>query len=448
MELLSVYESVLGEHPTAVRTRPYGGVDSLGALELVQLLDAWQERRSTAETPHPWTPDDGHPIWPLVSHHNFHARSPFSEGEDRAISDRALRMLLIHEGVVLSDPFHEVADVAQRFGKAAAVERMRSVTARLAYLEPLIDRRYLKFTTDRPTVASDVRAGVLEALEVRRDFKDFTDLREISSEAIELGGDFARDYLWIATDLLQRLGESNELPHVDSFPTVRSYLAQAVGLTDRRLGRLAQAIIHLSWQLAVSSGRPDADIATNGDIEMRLFTRLLSSSGVIPPERAGDPIDTRHVQRTAIGDIPNLDGSTLSVADVVAIREDPAYEQFRDALREALDDYDERLAGGTPDQLARARFTQQMADASAQLRDATARTSIREYIKREWFTASVSVVVSAASVPLGVPAVAAVTGTGAVAQAIWHWVTARKIEESNRARPSVRFLASLGSRTG
>ncbi|MCI4658935.1 hypothetical protein [Cryobacterium zhongshanensis] len=445
MDLLAVYGAALGARPSALSTLPKLGFDRLGEQELARLLESWGEARTQSESPSAWDEGKGQSIWPLISHHNFHASSPFGVGNNHRVSDRALRMLLIHDGIMLSDPVHEIALAFARHGTPAGVDKMRAITERLGRLEPLIERGYIKFTTERPAIADSTRRGTLEALGMRPDFRDFTDLREVSAGAAEAGGAFVRDYLWIAGDLLRRLGESNNLPPSTAFPDSRTYVSELVRRTDRRLSGVAQALIHLSWQLAICSVRPDADIATTGDLELRLFRRLVDTSTLVSPDHEDDPIDTRHVRRTAIGDIPNLAGSELDVGDLVAIREDPTYEQFRSALRVALDDYDEWLVRDPADKLSHRRFTEQMATVTAHLQESTVRSSFGEYVKREWFPATVTVAVAAASVGQSAASTIAVGGLGAAAQAIVHWWTARHLDDAHRNRPAVRFLASLGN---
>lgn len=128
---------------------------TLRERDLELILDFWRSRPQQ-----PPAVKDGE-IWPLVSHHTFADRALVG-GSGRGVLQRALTMMLIHDGLVVADPILALERVRREQGMFAALQKFTAVTRDLAELEPLIGAKVLRTTSVRPDLSDDVRTAVLK----------------------------------------------------------------------------------------------------------------------------------------------------------------------------------------------------------------------------------------------------------------------------------------------
>lgn len=374
MDLLRVYEEAFGATPAAVSLLPI----KIGITDLESLIDA-RARLSGLPT----APVEVHQIWPLVSHHRFNSHTLFGKG-GTAVDRRTLTYLLAFDGVVAADPLVQVVDLFEARKLDLAVQALMSVTAQLAEVEPLIEAGRLRFTDARPSFNDTTRKQVLEAFGIGPDFLVFTNFLE--AYEMTRGTAYSESWLYIsqAHELFELMG-------------VRIPPMTNVDETHKAVQALGQALIHLSWQLAVASGDPQVDIAMSGATDEELFSGLMSATLPVALDHHRSLKKTRNFQLVGNANIPNLDRVNLSIEDALAVRQDDSFEVFRDALQKALDEFT-REVGRPRDEGDRLdAFESAMREASLILRERVRTAPFRSRIATA--AAQTGVQVAAAYIP-------------------------------------------------
>jgi hypothetical protein len=428
VNILAVYERTFGFRPKQL--------DLLGLAvspkDVDPMIENWQhELEFEFEASH----RRNHDVYPLVSHHPFNELSLFGSGPRESIGERALMMLFAHDGLVCSDPMWEMLTLREREGLDAAATALTALTGRIAEVESLIETGVLLFRSVRPSLSSSSRSAVLRAFGVDSNMQVFTNFAEAADTAAMIGGSEARSYIDQGAELSFRLGVLT--------PDLKSRnLVEQVEETRQRVQRLGRALIHLSWQLAVASENDAVDLALANETETSLFEYLLDSTGIVRPHHREGAVRTRHLLRTAAGEIPNMDRIELSGADALAIRNDDTFAEFRQELHAALDELESRLADPLNSASAAAAFRARMADASAILKAGASKASFSQVVKASSIPIGIEAAVAASTSSDDQMRAAAFAGAGAVATVVWSWLQARQTPESTQV--AIRYTSALG----
>ncbi len=381
MDILRVYQQALGATPAAITMLPI----ELGALEVESIVAT----RDT-ESGQPSRPVGAKEAWPLVSHHQFNEYTLF--GQDREVVDeRTLSYLLSFNGVVAADPLAVVSDLCKSGELAGATAALRAVTRQLAQVEPLVEGERLRFTDARPSFSESTRAQVLGAFGIDPSFRVFTNFIEAYETIRDSPHSGNSSFTAQAERLFEMMGFDRPtlVTSTDAVSAVR---------------RLGQSLIHLSWQLSVATTDPNVDISPLNGLEQHLFRSLIMEALPSAVSKEGSARRTRHFSLIGSAGIPNLDRAGLTVQDVLAIRHDDTFEQFRSSLQRALDAY---IDGDSDDEGSRREaFEDVMKEASFRLRErsksasfaarvgtASAQTAVQvaaAFLPSEWIAAKVS----------------------------------------------------------
>jgi hypothetical protein len=385
---------------------------TLRERDLELILDFWRSRPQQ-----PPAVKDGE-IWPLVSHHTFADRALVG-GSGRGVIQRALTMMLIHDGLVVADPILALERVRREQGVLAALQKFAAVTRDLAELEPLLDAKILRTTSVHPDLSDDARTAVLKVFGMDSAMRVFTNFVEAAGHIRTASPGLFAEYVLEVQELYRRFGIT--------IPTPRSIdEAEAFAVT------LGAAVIEVSWQFAVAASDPSCDLAFKGSLERRLFAEVVSA-GI-----EGDIGPGRHNGRLDLGRVPNLDPRTLTVKDALSIRKEDAFFEFRYDVRQALDRLEVSECSGMPTSLAVASFEDAMRESARRLNEEVRKRSFNEIIRGDSVHAAIGVV---AAVPGGVIP-AGVAGAASVASVIYKWLRGRRAP--GQSAVSLRYLSMLG----
>ena len=407
--VLDIFDDALGDTPGGITARGR----ALGPSDLAAIID----RRTLAPEGGQNHADLAHQIWPLLSHHTYGGRALFG-GPRRDIRSRALTLLLLHDGLVVADPLESVHQILTTQGEDEAVVALSRATHDLAEVEPLIAGGVLRLTTLRPALKEANRLAVLEALGLNSDLRVFTNFIEAAGGVPLLAGSFERIYAPQVHDLYMRFGL--EIP-------VPSTLASA----ERLVGQLAAAVIEVSWQFAVTSLDSSCDLAFLGPLEQHLAEALFEQ-GMAPDLGAA-----RHASTLDLGRVPNLDTSCLTVADALALRQEDAFESFRQRVRLALDRLDTDRRAGAPVSSAHGAFEDAMREEARALRETAKRASFRDRLREVSMPAALGVVSALAVAPAGAVAAAGAAATIPLTTVIWQWLIARRDQTGQGSRSGI-----------
>lgn len=344
MDILRVYQQGLGATPAAISMLSV----ELGSADVASVVAA-----RDAETGRPSKPVGVKEAWPLVSHHHFNEYSLFGAGRE-VVDQRTLGYLLSFNGVVAADPLVVVSDLYRAGKTAQATDALREVTRQLAQVEPLLENGRLRITDARPSLRETTREQVLHTFGVDSNFRVFTNF----VEAYEM----TRNTTF--ADSSSFIGQAQELFELMGLPG-RTFATSSDALSG--VQRLGQSLIHLSWQLSVASTDPNLDIAPLNRWEQHMLESLIEEA--FPPaiRQRNGVRRTRHFRMIGSAGIPNLDRVDLTIRDILAIRGDDTFEEFRLALQNALDAYVDEKFGDEDDR--RAAFEDVMHEAAVRLRE-------------------------------------------------------------------------------
>ncbi|MCT1986959.1 hypothetical protein M3C61_08020 [Dermacoccus abyssi] len=417
-DLVDLYKDVLGSTPaTLVKTG-----HQVTAAQLSALIGEYAQAPSGEIGTH----RDPFEIWPLVSHHTHGSRGLFGTNS-RSLLPRTLTMLLIHDGLVVADPLQDVLRDWTEGHRDKALRRLQRTTEELAQVEGLLTHGVLRLTQMRPALQDTSRAVVLEAFGLTPEMRVFTNFAEAAVALPDLPASFDQRYVAEARELFGRFG----LP----FPAGEDSKA-----ASERVKALAAAVIEVTWQVAVAANDPGCDIAVRGRLEQHLAEAIIATG------LNADLASGRHFSRLALGEVPNLDAASLSVADALAIRRGDAFEAFRSSLRVGLDRLDADTSSGRQDYLAIASFEEAMRDSAVRLREQVSRASFKDTVISGGISAAIGAVPGFAGLTvdpaLGATAGAATSLTALVVQ----WLYGRRRPSGSRV--AERYLAMLagGSR--
>ncbi|WP_148229128.1 hypothetical protein [Actinomyces oris] len=388
-----------------------GGL-TLRERDLELILDFWRSRPQQ-----PPAVKDGE-IWPLVSHHTFADRTLVG-GSGRRVLQRALTMMLIHDGLVVADPILALERVRREQGVFAALQKFTAVTRDLAELEPLIDAKVLRTTSVRPDLSDDVRTAVLKVFGVDSSMRVFTNFVEAAGHIRIVSPGLFAEYVLEVQELYRRFGIS--IPAPRSIDEAEAFVVM-----------LGAAVIEVSWQFAVVASDPACDLAFKGALERRLFTEVVSA-GI-----KGDIGPGRHSGRLDLGEIPNLDPKRLTVKDALSIRKEDAFSKFRYDVRQGLDRLEVSENSGMPTSLAVASFEDAMRESARELNAEVRKRSFSEIIRSNSVHAAIGV---AAAVPGGAMP-AGIAGAASAATVIYEWLRGRRAP--GQSAVSLRYLSMLG----
>ncbi|MCW3492033.1 hypothetical protein [Microbacterium sp. SSM24] len=382
-------------------------------------------------------------MWPLLSHHPFNPHGLLRPGRKRhGIADDALTLLLLYDGLAIADPLVEIREAARLGDDLRAIKLFKRMMFIYAELEPLFEAGVLAVEHARPSLKSGDRAAVLAHFGIDPGMTVFTNFEEI----------FAGYYAFSETGREQILRQCEELIVLLGLPPQR--------FSDPRVAHAAmrstaQALLHLSWQLAVCTDDPEVDVVLLNPSEEVLFRELVNSSSLVDSDIAGATTHTEYVGMASLGDIPSFDGMQLTVDEAVTIRRDDSFELFRGHLRRALDDNRTAVAR---DRLERERavkeFEARMNDAAKELAVGIRSSSLKRHARDRALPAGVAIVASAVAggvtdpsngVAVAVGAAVAATLTG-VAETIGGWLSGRRGQEPRSI--AVRYAAALGRPAG
>ena len=226
---------------------PSGVVDealTLRERDLELILNFW---KSCPQRPP--AVEDGE-VWPLVSHHTFADRALVG-GSGRDVLQRALTMMLIHDGLVVADPILALESVRREQGILAALQKFTAVTRDLAELEPLLDAKILRTTSAHPDLTDDARTAVLKVFGMDSTMRAFTNFVEAAGHVRTASPGLFTEYALEVQELYRRFGITIPVPRsIDE--------AEAFAIT------LGAAVIEVSWQFAVVASDPACDLAFKG----------------------------------------------------------------------------------------------------------------------------------------------------------------------------------------
>lgn len=385
---------------------------TLRERDLELILDFWSS--------HPQRPPavKNGEVWPLVSHHTFADRALVG-GSGRGVLQRALTMMLIHDGLVVADPILALERVRRERGALAALEKFTAVTRDLADLEPLIDAKILRTTSVRPDLSDDARTAVLKVFGMDSAMRVFTNFVEAAGHIRTASPGLLAEYVLEVQELYRRFGITIPAP-------------RSIGEAEAFAVMLGAAVIEVSWQFAVVASDPSCDLAFKGSLERHLFAEVVSA-GI-----EGDIGPGRHNGRLDLGKVPNLDPKALTVKDALSIRKEDAFTQFRYDVRQGLDRLEVSEYSGMPTSLAVASFEDAMCESVRRLNEEVRKRSFSEIIRGDSVHAAIGVVAAA---PGGVMP-AGIAGAASVASVIYKWLRGRR--NSGKSIVSVRYLSMLG----
>lgn len=412
--VLDVYEEALGRTPAQVA----GSNRQLGAPELAAILAARDGLATTRDKP----PRKSTELWPLISHHTYGARAIFGTGGTDVLP-RALTLLLLHDGLVISDPLQTVHKTLVTTNEDAAIAALNQATRELAQVEALIAAGVLRLTDVRPALHEANRRATLEAFGLSPDLRVFTDLLEAAGSLADFPGSLTRTFAPQVQELYRLFGLTIPQP-------------EDVSEAEQQIKYLAACVIEVSWQFAVAAQDPSCDLAFKGRIEKHL-ARTMVADGFAHRTGPG-----RHLETLELGGLPNLDPSELTLADAIAVRRDDSFESFRNTVRLALDQLELANRTGIAPSDATATFEEAMREESRRLRTSARRATFRDRVRDAVVPASLGVVTELAVAPAGaVPAAAAAAGVS-ITTVLWQWILGR--QESRDQATCVRYFSMLG----
>lgn len=371
----------------------------------------------------------GRQLTPLVSHHDGRDSHLFGvRGPAGTVSARALTYLFAFDGLVVADPLVDIAALVDTGRVEQACSAAQTVLVEVAELAPLIDAGAIRVSNLRPTLSHPARSTVLAAFGLGPDMAAFGNFAQAYDDAVR-HPTLEREYLSEAADLLTRF----DLP-----PDVGDSAADAW----RAVRDLAAGILEVSWQLAVASMDPRADIALRSGVEEHLFGKLLEDAPGDEWRSAQTSASRgRHFGRMVVGDFPFGDLGDLAVSEALSVRSDDSFERFRAVLHTALSDYETAILAGKDDLQARRDFSDRMAAAAAALRDGS---SIGR--GRRLLGPAIPIALTAAATlstqSVGVTTRAAVGVGSSAAGLIGQWALGRR--QSSREKIVTRYCAILG----
>ncbi len=377
---------------------------------------------------------------PLLSHHPFNPHGLLRWDGRGRITDSALSLLFLYDGLTIADPLVEVRQAAQRGDDVAAVRLFRRLLRMYAVVEPLFEAGLLAVEHARPTVESADRAAVLSHFGLDPSMTAFTNFEEAfaGSDAFSPSGQHM---------LMRR---SEELLQLLGLPSERF---RSLGAAHAAVRSAAQALLHLSWQIAVCNEDPEVDLVLLGNTEEILFRELVNESDLVSSESVRSTTKTDLVGIASLGDIPHFDSLDLTIDDAIAIRRDDSFERFRDHLRGALHENQSVVVRNRVDrEQALVRFEEQMDSAARELSAGVGTSTFRHHARAQALPAGVAIVAS--SIAAGVTeagsgglAVAVGAGVSAavssIAQVLNGWIGGRRGEQPNAI--AVRYAATLGT---
>lgn len=355
MDILRVYQQGLGATPAAITMLPV----ELGPHDVKSVIDA-----RDAESGQPTSAVGVKETWPLVSHHHFNEFALF--GRDREVVDeRTLGYLLSFDGVVASDPLTTVSELYRNGKRAEAAAALVAVTRQLAQVEPLLETKRLRITAARPSFNEPTRRQVLESFGIDSGFRVFTNF--VEAYEMTRNTPYAHSSSFI--------GQAEELFVLMGMPRPKFASSSNASSAVQRLG---QSLIHLSWQLAVATTDPNVDMSPLSELERHLFESLIAEAFPSAVAQRSSVRKTRHFRLIGSAGIPNIDRADLTTHDVMAIRRDDTFEQFRMALQHALDTYVADESGDEDDR--REAFEDVMREASFRLHESSRSAPFRSRI--------------------------------------------------------------------
>lgn len=361
MTVMEQLIEALGEKPSTVVRRGW----SLRQRDLHKVLEA----RATDAGPSVRSGKGPDEVWPLLSHHRFNPGTLFGLGESGQVHHKALSLLLAYDGLVASDPLHEV-EVSARAGRnEQALADLRRVVSQIAEVEPLIDSGLIQFVSSRPSFTSASRKSVLDALGLG-DLVVFRNFEEAFTDVVRFRVLAESDYADQLGYLYERL--NLERPQISTAEETR-----------RANAALASAVIYVSWQLAVCSEDTACDLTLTTNLEHRVLDEVMNRAapGFDPSQFRHQRGKTRHVRRLAAGKLPNLDTRNLTSGDALALRRDDAFESFRNKLKQAMDVLPKDRSSPQEAGDAYSMFTERMQEAARELRESGKHTKLRNLMK-------------------------------------------------------------------
>lgn len=421
MSILKQITVGLGETPKQIssRTTRLSRVDAERVLMLP--LSAYADS-NTPET-------EQNEIWPLISHHGFNRASIFGHGERGNIQQKTLSFLLVHDGLVISDPLIDIKSIWDSGNRNQAAAALEAVIRQVAEVEPLIEAGHLRFISSRPAFTDRARRSILDLFGIDTNLTVFANFEQAFFNVNSANEKY---YLTQIGDLYHRLGL--ESPKLMSAEAGR-----------REIGRLARAFIHVSWQIASCAQASSCDLALTTDLEHELFDEILKRATNKKAASSADKARgrTRHVKRLAIGAVPNLDASELTIADAIALRRNDAFEDFRDKLKTAMNALPCPSVDGRVKSESEAIFEEYMLESAKELRAKTKRSSFGGRVKDSAMPMALGVASGAAwsaSAEVG-PSVFA-EATPIAGNFIYQWLRGRSGVRSDEI--SIRYFSSLG----
>jgi hypothetical protein len=424
MTVLEQLRSGLGDSPSRVVATGR----RLTTMDLRRVV----ESRETTATHEPFARTGPNEIWPLISHHGFNRSSLFGVGERGNIHQKTLTLLLAHDGLVASDPLIDIERSWLAGDTEESLAALQVVVRQVAQVQPLIEKKHLKFEASRPAFTDQSRKSILDLFGISPDLLVFVNFEQAFPDAQWFRGIEEIRYLKKVRELFGRL--NLEAPFMVSAEEGRQAITE-----------LASAVIHVSWQLAVCAQDPSCDLTLTSSLEHRIFNELIvRATGQFDVSEARRKKGrTRHVNRLSMGELPNLSAVGLSIPDAIALRRDNAFENFRTELRGAMDRLPEPSPNGQTDCDAEASFEEQMLEAARKLRESVKASSFGGRVKQGSIPAAVGFVSSAAlAVPIGItPSIfAGLTTYAGVTFA--QWFDGRKRVRGDKV--AIRYFSSLG----
>lgn len=372
-------------------------------------------------------------IWPLISHHGFNRASIFNHGGHGGIQQKALSFLLVHDGLVISNPLIDIKAIWDSGNRNQAATALDVVIRQIAEVEPLIEAGHLRFISSRPAFTDRARQSILDLFGIDTNLTVFANFEQAFFDVSPLNEKY---YLEQIGDLYYRMGLKPPKPN-------------SAEEGRKAIARLARALIYVSWQISSCAQTSSCDLTLTTGLEHELFDEALNRA---TNKKAASSANnararTRHVKRLAIGAVPNLDSTELSIADAIALRKNDAFANFRDELKIAMNALPLSSVNGWAKSESEIVFEERMLQSVKELQAKTKKSSFKDRLKDSAMPMALGVASGAAwNAPTGITPTILAGATSIAGNTIYQWLKGRSEIQSDQI--VVRYFSSLGGQAG
>lgn len=396
LQYLSIFQEAFDASPSELADSR-----ALGTLSWDRLIEVREEWVRTPSVP-AFLPGQ---LWPLITDGaggREGIRQLYLHDSAAALSRSLVLHLLFCHGVVIEDPLAIPMSLVRtlRYSERERSDLLAGVIRRLATLEPFIAKGFVR----------------------------------IVPKPVEYGTDEVSAALGLGTlgDVTQRLNAANVIETFNrdlwgKSEPLRPNLARA-----RDRDRAVLSVAHQLQLIAELRGGPDLYIGNDAEAEILHQLLVVSAPQGARSRHIGDGQSRsaglgRHFRRINLDDLPPVDVDALSLADILALRKDGMFDQWRAMLSVAMDDWIRDKEAGVAPIDAEVAFVDRLHQGSAHAHDAIRASRFLPTIAQMPIPMSITVVGATASAlishdPL---VVAGVAGGEALATWFWQWLSGR-----------------------